>query len=232
MELFMGLLAGLLAVFGVTYVYWRYFYFFRDPRRVITQDESALVSPADGTVIYIKEVLTDEVLFCTKLGRKISLQEYCAAQEFQTPCYLVGIFMHPTGVHVNRAPISGEIEKVDYLQGKNLPMTLTWWRAFLGLKPYEKYAGHLFSNERNIIGIKGRLRVLVIQIADIYVNKIECWVKEQDRVSKGQRLGMIKMGSQVDVLIPMTAGLTLNIEVGRKVKAGESIIAYYREEGN
>jgi len=230
MELFMILLAGLPAVLGITYVYWRYFYFFRDPHRVITQDESALVSPADGTVIYIKEVLTDEVLFCTKLGRKISLQEYCAAQDFQNPCYLVGIFMHPTGVHVNRAPISGEIEKIDYLQGKNLPMTLTWWRAILGMKPYEKYAGHLFSNERNIIGIKGRLRVLVIQIADIYVNKIDCWVKEQDRVNKGQRLGMIKMGSQVDVLLPMVSGLDFNIEVGQKVKAGESIIAYYREE--
>lgn len=231
MELFMQLAAGLLVMLGITYVYWRYFYFFRDPHRVIPQDEEALVSPADGTVIYIKEVLNDEVLFSTKLGRKISLQEYCAAGEFQTPCFLVGIFMHPTSVHVNRAPISGEIEKIDYLPGQNLPMTLTWWRANLGVKPYEKYAGHLFSNERNIIGIKGRLRLVIIQIADIYVNKIECWVKEQDEVSKGQRLGMIKMGSQVDMLIPMVPGLTFNIEVGQKVRAGESIIAYYREEG-
>jgi phosphatidylserine decarboxylase len=109
-------------------------------------------------------------------------------------------------------------------------MTLTWWRVNLKMRPYEKYAGHLFSNERNIVSITGKIKLAVIQIADIYVNKIECWVKEKEQVSKGQRFGMIKMGSQVDVLLPKIPGLSINVKVGQKMKAGETIIAYFDSE--
>lgn len=216
---------------GVLYLYWRYYFFFRDPERSVPGDEESIVSPADGTLIYVKEIRDDRSLFSTKLKRNISLQEFCANQDFKPPCYLIGIFMHPTSVHVNRAPIEGRIEKMDYMPGKNLPMTLTWWRVNLKLRPYEKYAGHLFSNERNIMAIAGKIRLAVIQIADIYVNKIECWVKEQEPVAKGERIGMIKLGSQVDVLLPKIAGISINVAVGQKVKAGETVLAYYKPEG-
>ena len=226
-----GVLGALVLVLGGIYVYWRYFFFFRDPERVVPADEEAIVSPADGTLIYIKAIAEERFLFSTKKEREVNLQEFCAGQQIKPPCYLIGIFMHPTSVHVNRAPIAGEIEKIDYLPGKNLPMTLTWWRVNFGMRPFEKYAGHLFSNERNIISISGKLRLAMIQIADIYVNKIECWVKEGDRVEKGERVGMIKLGSQVDVLLPKLPGLTINVQVGQKMRAGETVLACYRPEG-
>jgi phosphatidylserine decarboxylase len=226
----MKLLISAIFVICILYLYWRFFFFFRDPQRSVPEGEDSIVSPADGTLIYIKEILNDELFFSTKLNRNIRLQEFCANQDIKPPCYLVGIFMHPTSVHVNRAPIAGRIEKIDYMAGKNLPMTLTWWRVNLKMRPYEKYAGHLFSNERNIVSITGKIKLAVIQIADIYVNKIECWVKEKEQVSKGQRFGMIKMGSQVDVLLPKIPGLFINVAVGQKMKAGETVIAYFDSE--
>lgn len=213
----------------ILYLYWRFFFFFRDPERSIPVGNDAIVSPADGTVIYVREIDKDSFLFSTKKKRNISLKEYCADQNVKLPCFLIGIFMHPTSVHVNRAPISGRVERIDYRRGRNLPMTLTWWRVNLGMKPFEKYAQHLFTNERNIIGITGKIKVVVIQIADIYVNKIDCWVKEHEAISKGQRIGMIKMGSQVDVLIPREPGIKVIAREGQNVKAGETIIAYYHE---
>ena len=222
----------LLLVLGIIYLYWRYFFFFRDPERVIPEGEETIVAPADGTVIYIKEINDDNLLFSTKKQRTTSLKAYCAEQDIKPSGFLIGIFMHPTSVHVNRAPIAGRIEKIDYQPGRNLPMTLTWWRVNFKMRPFEKYAGHLFANERNIIGIAGKIRITLIQIADIYVDKIECWVKEGDQVQKGQRVGMIKMGSQVDVLLPKLPGLTIKVREGQKVKAGETIMALYHREGN
>lgn len=223
----MKILIFVFGIIGVLYLYWRFYFFFRDPERLIPGGENLIVSPADGTVIYIKEIQDDNLLFSTKQNRIIHLQEFCNNQDLKPPCYLVGIFMHPTSVHVNRAPIAGCIENIDYLAGKNLPMTLTWWRVNLKLRPYEKFASHLLSNERNIITIAGIIKLAVIQIADIYVNKIECWVKEKEPVSKGQRIGMIKLGSQVDLLLPKLPGLVIKAEIGQKIKAGESIIATY-----
>jgi phosphatidylserine decarboxylase len=226
----MKMLISVLGIIGVLYLYWRYYFFFRDPERSIPGEENLIVSPADGTLIYIKEIADDNLLFSTKQNRIIRLQEFCTNQDLNPPCYLVGIFMHPTSVHVNRAPIAGRIENIDYLSGKNLPMTLTWWRVNLKLRPYDKFASHLLSNERNIITITGKIKLAVIQIADIYVNKIECWVKEKEPVSKGQRIGIIKLGSQVDLLLPKLPGLLIKAQIGQKIKAGESIIAAYNPE--
>lgn len=207
------------------YAYWRFIYFFRDPDRVITKDDTAVVSPADGTIIYIKEIADDKVLFATKKGRSIPLTEYCQTNKVEIPGYLVGIFMHPTSVHVNRAPISGEVVSVDYKKGSNLPMTITWWRTNLKMRPAEKYATHIISNERNIIGIEGRIKLFIVQIADIYVNRIESWVKVGETVTRGQRVGMIKFGSQVDLYIPSKEVEAILAKVGDKVTAGESILA-------
>ena len=73
--------------------------------------------------------------------------------------------------------------------------------------------------------IEGGLPVYVTQIADIYVNKIDCWAKEGDNLEKGQRIGMIKMGSQVDIVFPVFPNVKITVKEGQKVKAGESIIA-------
>ncbi len=106
---------------------------------------------------------------------------------------------------------------------------MMWWRVLFGIRPYEKYSNHIFQNERNTLLIKGFFPVWVVQIADIYVNKIECWVKESDNVSKGERFGMIKMGSQVDLLFPVSPIDSLVVKIGDKVRAGESIIAKVKQ---
>jgi phosphatidylserine decarboxylase len=216
---------SILILFLLVYLYWRFFFFFRDPERNIPIGNN-IVSPADGTVVYIKELKNDIVPISVKNKKEILLNEILKYPDsVKHPSYLVGIFMHPTSVHVNRAPLDGQIEKVIYTKNKNLPMTLMWWRVLLRLKPYESYSKHIYQNERNTFLIRGIIPVFVVQIADIYVNKIECWVKERQLVRKGERLGMIKMGSQVDMLFPVLGVDKILVVVGQKVRAGESVIA-------
>lgn len=217
-------IAVILILFFAIY-YWRFFFFFRDPERIIPDGDN-IVSPAEGTIVYIKEIKGNEVPISIKNKKEVKLQEiFGDSVVYRESSYLVGIFMHPTNVHVNRAPITGKIEKIIYTPNKNLAMTLMWWRILLGLRPYEFYSKHILQNERNTILFKGKIPVFIVQIADIYVNKIECWVREHEEVKKGQRIGMIKMGSQVDILFPSANINKLNIILGQKVKAGETIIA-------
>ena len=136
--------------------------------------------------------------------------------------------MHPTSVHVNRAPIDGRIVEQKYIKNnKNLPMTLMWWRVLLKIRPYEKFSDHILENERNIIQINGDLPVSVIQIADIYVNKIVAFFSKDDIIKKGERIGVIKMGSQVDIIFPALDNVNIKIHEGDYVYAGSSIIAEY-----
>lgn len=215
----------LVAITVATYIYWRFFFFYRDPIRQIPPGNN-IVAPADGTVVYAKIVDNNTLPISYKKGKKIELQDLLKTDiKLDYPYYLVGIFMHPTSVHVNRSPIDGIVKGVTYSRSKNLPMTIMWWRSLLRIKPFEKYSKHIIQNERNVLSIIGKISVIVVQIADIYVNKIECWVKEGDNILKGNRFGMIKMGSQVDLLFTANNVSKLKIVVGQKVVAGETIIA-------
>jgi phosphatidylserine decarboxylase len=216
-----------LLILTAIYIYWRFFFFFRNPERTIPLGNN-IVSAADGTVVYIKEFKGDLVPISIKKKRNIKLVEIfkMSFEQSHESMYLIGVFMHPTSVHVNRAPISGKVEKVVYTKNKNLPMTMMWWRVLFGLRPYEFYSRHVLENERNTLLIKGHIPLYVVQIADIYVNKIECWVKEGDEIKKGERFGMIKLGSQVDILFPSKTISNIAVKVGQKVKAGETILAH------
>lgn len=222
------ILITIVIILLVTYCFWKFFFFYRDPERNIPTGEN-IVSPADGTVVYVKKIENDIAPISIKNKRIIKLEEiFKFNPNISQSSYLVGVFMHPTSVHVNRAPISGKIEKIIYTKGKNLPMTFMWWRVLLKMKPYELYSNHILQNERNTILFSGKIPVFIVQIADIYVNKIECWVKEQQEVIKGERVGMIKMGSQVDLLFPSTSVSSIVVEVGQKIKAGETVIAHIK----
>ena len=212
--------------FVILLFYWRIKYFFRDPERMVPVGEN-IVSPADGTVVYIKKIEKNCVPISIKLNRKILLTEILKTDPLFEPFYIVGIFMHPTDVHVNRAPIDGKVKKIVYTRGRNLPMTIMWWRVLLRLKPYESFSTHIITNERNTILIEGeKMKVYIVQIADLYVKKIECWVNEGSDVAKGERIGRIITGSQVDLILPQNAEIL--IKEGDKVKAGESVIAEYK----
>lgn len=157
-------------------------YFFRDPYRVIPTEADIVVSAADGKITRITE---DEN------GK------------------LVSIFLSPLDVHINRSPISGVIEKAEYIPGKKGPAT--------------DNAASLY-NERNALTIKGdKITVVCTQIAGIVARRIVCWNKAGDELERGQRFGLIKFSSRTDILMPNNVELA--VKIGDRVVGGETVIA-------
>ncbi|UCF55735.1 MAG: phosphatidylserine decarboxylase family protein, partial [Deltaproteobacteria bacterium] len=190
--------------------------FYRDPDRIPPHGENHIVSPADGKVMYVKEVQQGKVPLSVKGGKQFELVELTRFNLIEKPAYLIGIEMSILDVHVNRAPIQGKIVMQNRING-----------GFISLKKPEA----VLRNSRLTTVIEnGSVRIAVIQIASRLVRLIASYVKPGDELSLGQRLGMIKFGSQVDIVIPKLEGLQILAEAGRKVKAGVSIIAHYGED--
>jgi len=213
----------------IIFCFWRFYFFYRDPDRNIPSGRN-IVSAADGTVVYVKQIKKGLLPISIKRGREVRLDDVAPSIDSIMPHdkYIVGVFMHPTSVHFNRAPVDGIIKFQRYFGNKiNLPMTLMWWRVVFGIKPYEAYSDHILKNERNIIAIDGVVPVVVVQIADIYVNRIISNVKPGHKVIKGQKIGGIFLGSQVDIIFPCSSNLKILVHEGDKVTAGSSIIAEY-----
>lgn len=208
----------------LAYLYWRFFYFFRDPERKIPGGKN-IVAPADGEIVYVSKVRKNATPLSAKKGKMLTLTEIAKSRLFPGEKFIVGIFINPFNVHVNRAPIEGKIEKIHYYKAEDLPMTRMWLRTMFSIKPFYIGSKHIARNERNTIIIKGKFIVAVVQIADIYVKRILCYVKKGDTVEKGQRIGMIRMGSQVDLIFPAKKNFKILVKEGDKVKAGESVIA-------
>lgn len=163
-------------------------YFFRNPERTIVQDDSVLVSPADGTVMEIIPLESDD--FVTG------------------PCNKIVIFMSVFDVHVNRSPMTGKVMVQQYICGRFKPA-------------YKDSVG--FINERHMIGIENeKVRISVIQVAGILARRIVSWVTLDDELEKGERYGMIKFGSCLEIVVPQNVEVT--VEPGQKTRAGETII--------
>lgn len=211
-----GLIVGSFSIFIITLGLWRYFhhpvlfvlliligvfsffnlFFFRDPNRNVPQNDRAILAPADGKIVQVIQV--DEPRY------------------FKTSVHQVSIFLSVFDVHVNRVPISGQVDAFSYFPGKFLA-------AF----------NHKASmvNEQTAIGImddRGH-RILFKQIAGVIARRIVCHLREGDRVRAGQRMGMIRYGSRVDVLFPLEA--RVHVRKGQKVFAGETILATFPEDG-
>jgi len=156
-------------------------FFFRNPHRAIPTDPSIIVSPADGKVVKI-----DRVGNVTKMS----------------------IFLSLFNVHVNRSPIAGNIEALDYRKGK--------------FKAAYNHAASV-ENERNTIMVSdGRIKIVFIQIAGVVARRIVFWKHIGDRVEKGDLVGLIRFGSRVDILFP--AGTEVTVAVGDRVRGGSSPI--------
>ena len=191
------------------------FFFYRDPERHSPQEPGVIVSPADGEVIYVKAVSKSEIPHSKKNGRKFVLNELIQTDLLSDENYLVGIGMNLLNVHVNRAPIQGRVELLKHIKG-----------TFLSLKIKEA----IVTNERFTTVISnGKFKVGVVQIASRLVRKIVSYLAEDELVQVGQRIGMIKFGSQVDLIIPKFEGLTLKIKPGDQVMAGISVIAEFEQ---
>jgi len=168
-------------------------WFFRNPERVIPQEPSAVISPADGKIIVAEEV--SEVRYLKERALKVS------------------IFMNVFNVHVNRAPYSGKVVDVIYNKGKFISANLD--KASM-------------DNEQNavILDIGNGEKIMFVQIAGLIARRIVCYLKPGDSIEKGKRMGLIRFGSRVDVYLPI--GSTLNVKIGDKVVAGETILGYLK----
>ena len=162
------------------------FYFFRDPERVVPIGNDILVSPADGLITNITEI---------KEGKKLYTK--------------VSIFLSIFNVHIQRLPISGEVTKVDYIEGKFINATL------------DKASD---ENERLKLTIKnGNNLIYVTQIAGLIARRIVNYVKPNENINQGERYGIIKFGSRVDIEFPNNFKLLVN--EGQQCIGGETIIA-------
>ena len=171
------------------------YYFFRDPERVIIENDNYLVSPADGNISNIGEVSGP-----IELGLE--------NKKFTR----VSIFMNIFNCHVNRSPSKGEIEDIFYKPGKFLNASLD--------KASEE-------NERNYFKIKDNKTedgIVVVQIAGLIARRIISQTQKNQAIKQGQRLGMIRFGSRVDVYFNKRK---TTVKVGQNVIAGESLIASF-----
>ncbi len=170
--------------------------FFRDPLRVTPQGEGLIISPADGLVTMIQRVpVPREMAGPDGLGDASLVR--------------VSIFMSVFDVHINRTPIAGTIRQVIYIAGKFLNADLD--------KASEE-------NERQHIVVEGRdgVRVGFTQIAGLIARRIVPFVKPGDMVASGQRVGLIRFGSRVDVYLPQ--GFNCQVVAGQRSVAGETIL--------
>jgi phosphatidylserine decarboxylase len=210
-------------------LYWRYVWFFRNPVRTPPREDGVL-SPADGTVVYVKHIASNEAVICIKKGMHITVSDI-ARSEMPLPKLLVGVFMSPFNVHYNRAPVSGRVALIRHhpAQGHNVHMGSMHLRVILGRLPLYTNSRHLLQNERTVTRIDGMYRgrpmpCHVVQIAAKTVRGIDSYVQEGQVVERGQTFGMIRIGSQVDLVLPWTEDLEVAIRPGDKVRAGETIL--------
>lgn len=190
------------------------FMFYRNPERIPPEGKNIIVSPADSKILYIKEIKRGEIPFSKKKGKKCTLEEFTKTDFLHNgQAYQIGILMNYLDVHVVRSPINGHIHFIKHIPGK-----------FISLKKIEA----IFTNERMITIIENSsIKVAVVQIASRMVRRIAAYVKVGQEVNIGERIGIIKFGSQVDLLIPRAPGINIHVRPGDKVKAGITIIADY-----
>lgn len=165
--------------------------FFRDPERTIPNEPGVIVSPGDGKVVEIieeKDALLDE------------------------PYRRISIFLNVFNVHVQRTPVGGRIERIQYNKGK-----------FLNAASHK---ASLDNEQSSMIIHTGQQKVLVKQIAGLIARRIVCWAKEGDNYNLGQRYGLIRFGSRVDLFLPLNA--EIKVSLGDHVSGGSSIIGYLK----
>jgi phosphatidylserine decarboxylase len=162
------------------------FYFFRDPERAIPADPRAVVSPADGRVVVVR----DE----DNAGR---------------PGKRISIFLAIWNVHVNRSPEAGTITKLDYRPGKFLAAMVE--RASL-------------ENEQNVISLSTSSGEIIFkQIAGLIARRVVCWKRQGDKVQRGERIGLVRFGSRVDLWVPRNVEIL--VAPGDNVQGGSSVLA-------
>lgn len=222
-------LAALPAVALAGYGFWRYVWFFRNPPRTAPPGDN-LVSPADGTVVYVKEVEPRQPVISIKQGIKASINDI-VQEDLERPRILVGVFMSPFNVHYNRAPVTGAVEFIRHHPPRpvNRHMGPMHWRSILKRRPIYQNSVHILENERTVTKFRGQFRgeevsAYVVQIAGKSVHGIDSYVQPGAQVAKGDLFGMIRIGSQVDLVVTRLPDMEVRVRPGDKVRAGETIL--------
>jgi phosphatidylserine decarboxylase len=166
--------------------------FFRVPSRRLTIEENAVIAPADGKVVVIEETVDPEY--------------------FKDKRLQISIFMSPANVHVNRAPVSGDVIYSVHHKGKFL---VAW-------DPKSST-----DNERHSVVIRhGKAEILVKQIAGALAKRIVNYLKDGQKISQTAEMGFIKFGSRVDVLLP--SGTQVDVKLGQNVQGGITVLAHLK----
>jgi phosphatidylserine decarboxylase len=174
------------------------FYFFRDPDRIIPDKKNIVVAPADGIIQKIIKLAPP---------KELEMQD--------DACRRISILIRPFDVHVNRIPIEGEIKKVVYKPGKNVNLAM------------EKESE---DNEKNMVMLetKNKKHIGITQIAGLVNRRIVCDIEEGDTLTTGQRFGIIKFGSRVDLYLPLN--YKVDVKEGQTMIGGETIVAFTEKE--
>lgn len=223
-------------------IYLRRVWFFRDPPRVPPDDPGAILAPADGKVVYVRPIWAGAV-WSAKLGRTIPLPEITRSPDAPRAGWAVGIYMSPLDVHYVYAPVSGTVQEARrHPAVRNWPMVdlweyvrLTWVRRAVELLGKR----HHLENERLTLRLRpaepGRAPhagdaaeagddLWVVEIADLFVNKIRCFVQPGQAVRAGQKISFISRGSQVDLIIP-DPRVTITVREGMQVYGALTVLA-------
>ena len=187
------LFSKLLGLIGIIISIW-VFYFFRDPERFPMKDNNFLIAPADGMICQISEDVSGP--------KELSLEN----EKFTKVC----IFMNVFDCHVNRFPIDCKVDEVFYKPGEYLNASLD---------------DASLKNERNIIKITSTLndKIVVTQVAGLVARRIISYCNSEDKFEQGQRFGIIRFGSRVDLLFPNN--FRVLVKKGQTVVGGESLLA-------
>jgi phosphatidylserine decarboxylase len=174
--------------------------FFRDPERAHGKAEHEL----------------DRLVLCPADGKVVIIKDIREEEYLKADSKLISIFMSPMNVHVNRAPMTGVVEYFRYVKGEFLVA-------------HAEESSH--RNERAIIGLNANgYRILFTQVAGYIARRIVCPVKQGDRLKVGERYGMIKFGSRVDIYLPKESKIL--VKIGEITVAGETIMAELPEQKN
>lgn len=224
------MILGLLVAGAVgAFLFWRYVWFWRNPPRVVPAGGN-VVSPADGTVVYVKQVPPQEKVIAIKQGVAVSVNDI-TRQDLQVPKILIGVFMSPFNVHYNRMPLTGQIQAVRHYpaQGGNRHMGIMHWRSVWRRRPLYQGSEHISINERTVTSWRGtfqgrEVHGYIVQIGGKSVHGIDSYVQPGQIVPKGEIFGMIRIGSQVDLVLTWLPQMQVQVKPGDKVYAGTTIL--------
>tara|TARA_B100000287_G_scaffold435282_1_gene502824 strand:+ start:1277 stop:1939 length:663 start_codon:yes stop_codon:yes gene_type:complete len=182
---FIALLGFLLTFFVI--------WFFRDPKRHVPYDLNSIISSADGKVCLMDEAYPPS---------ELNIEE----KKMKRIC----VFMNVFNVHVNRSPIQGEVQQIEYKKGQFINASLD--------KASDK-------NERSslVIETENGIKIVVVQIAGLIARRILSFISQNHKIAQGERFGLIRFGSRVDIYMPIDA--IVKCKIGDKVIAGESLLA-------